>query len=192
MATIHKTTLTPSKLDLAARWMRAEPWYRGATTPNLSVVGGFRLDDPEGEVGLEFIVVRDDPDEVHYLLPFTYRGAPLPDGESENHLVGTLEHGVLGTRYVYDGPYDPVWRASVASLLDGEAEPQAGGVSDTPDRTVLLVAGTEAGEVGEATVVRVVEPGEPEGPGVVLPFEGPDGADVTARVLRGAPGTADS
>ena len=27
MAIIHKTTLTPSKLELLAEWLPAQPWY---------------------------------------------------------------------------------------------------------------------------------------------------------------------
>lgn len=188
MATLHQTTLKPSKLELLAHWMRAEPWYRGAMSPHLSVVGGFRLDDPDDEVGLEFFVLRDDPDGIEYFVPVTYRGAPLRDGESEHHLIGTMEHGVLGTRYVYDGPTDPVWCATVADLLDGEAEPQHRTRSDTPDKTVLLVAGTAAGTVGEDTVVRVLTAGTTEEPGVVVPWTSADGTEVTGLALRGVTG----
>jgi len=192
MSTIHHTTLRPSKLELLAQWMRAEPWYRGAMSPHLSIVGGFRLDDPDGEVGLEFLIVRDDPDGIVYLAPVSYRSAPLRDGESENHLIGTIEHGVLGTRYVYDGPADPVWRSAVAALLDGDAEPQHRSISDTPDRTVLLVAGTAAGEIGEDTVVRVLteidaDAGDVTEPGVVVPWTAADDREVTGLVLRGVP-----
>jgi hypothetical protein len=55
MAVIHKTTLA-GKLDLLAGWMPAQPWYADAgREPALAKAGGFRLDDPEGEVGIEFM-----------------------------------------------------------------------------------------------------------------------------------------
>ncbi len=59
VATIHKTTLSPSKLELLSSWLPTRAWYRGAAEPVLSRAGGFRLDDPEGEVGMEFMVVVD-------------------------------------------------------------------------------------------------------------------------------------
>ena len=48
----------------------------------LSRAGGFRLDDPADEVGLELVVVNDASGSVpmSYLTPLTYRGAPLLGG----------------------------------------------------------------------------------------------------------------
>ncbi|WP_291279423.1 hypothetical protein [Galactobacter sp.] len=190
MSIIHKATLVPSKLELLTDWLPVQPWYQGQDNPHLSVVGGFRLDDPDGEVGLEFMAVRDENDLTYYMVPLTYRCAPLPGDDALEHLVGTLDHSVLGKRYVYDGPHDHVWREAVAALLDGEAEPQARGVSDTRDLTVQLMPGTESGEVGEGTVNRVPVPGEVEGPGVVIPVDGPEGEAFPVLVLRGVSGVA--
>ena len=59
MAEIHRTTLAPSKLELLARWLPRQPWYAGGScSPALQKAGGFRLDDPLGEVGIEFMYVR--------------------------------------------------------------------------------------------------------------------------------------
>lgn len=60
MAIIHHTTLVPSKIELLAAWLPAQPWYlhRGRE-PELTKIGGFRLDDPQGEVGIEFMVAAD-------------------------------------------------------------------------------------------------------------------------------------
>lgn len=81
MAVIHETTMKPGKLDLLAAWLPAQPWYLGAgrREPRLTRAGGFRLDDPAGEVGIEFMVVADAAAEdiVYYLVPMTYRGHPL-------------------------------------------------------------------------------------------------------------------
>jgi hypothetical protein len=137
MAVIHHTTVKPTKLELLTSWLPSRPWYRGgAHEPKLAKAGGFRLDDPEGEVGIEFMVVTDTcgPHPVTYLVPLTYRGAPL-DG-AEHALVGTMEHGVLGRRWVYDGCHDPVAVAQLLALVEGRAEAQAQSVSDTPDREV--------------------------------------------------------
>ncbi|NKQ29357.1 maltokinase N-terminal cap-like domain-containing protein, partial [Streptomyces galbus] len=59
MAIIHRTTLEPTKLELLTGWLPTRPWYTGDGAPELSRPGGFRLDDPEGEVGIEFLVALD-------------------------------------------------------------------------------------------------------------------------------------
>ncbi|WP_425245855.1 maltokinase N-terminal cap-like domain-containing protein [Streptomyces sp. NEAU-NA10] len=137
MAVIHHTTLKPTKLELLTSWLPTRPWYvGGAGAPRLTKAGGFRLDDPEGEVGIEFMVATDScgPDPVHYLVPLTYRGAPL-DG-AEHALVGTMEHGVLGPRWAYDGCHDPVLVTQLLALFEGRVQAQAQSVSDAPDREV--------------------------------------------------------
>ncbi|MEV5931960.1 1,4-alpha-glucan branching protein [Streptomyces sp. NPDC093250] len=139
MAVIHRTTLVPTKLELLASWLPSRPWFHGdGKEPRPARAGGFRLDDPKGEVGIEFMIVTDAsgpgsaPDA--YLVPLTYRGAPLAG--AEHALVGTAEHGVLGRRWIYDGCHDPVAVAELAALIEGRAQAQAQNVSDTPDREV--------------------------------------------------------
>ena len=107
MAIIHNTTMSPTKLDLLAAWLPAQPWYRPTgQDPQLARMGGFRLDDPAGEVGIEFMVVTDRA--MTYQLPMTYRAGAL-DG-ADGALIGISEHGVLGRRWLYDGVHDPVLR----------------------------------------------------------------------------------
>ncbi|HWM37853.1 MAG TPA: 1,4-alpha-glucan branching protein, partial [Streptomyces sp.] len=82
MAIIHRTTVKPTKLDLLNSWLPSRSWYNGdggAGEPELAKAGGFRLDDPQGEVGIEFMLVADTSGvrPVTYLVPVTYRGAPL-------------------------------------------------------------------------------------------------------------------
>lgn len=167
MAVIHHTTLNPTKLELLAEWLPLKPWYRGTKDGTaLARAGGFRLDDPEGEVGIEFMVVTDasGDEPVAYLVPLTYRGAPLAG--AEDGLIGTLEHGVLGKRWVYDSLHDPVLLGQLLALLAGRAAAQAQSETDTPDPTVEVRAGgarvpadaTGSGAVtdtAEATVVTV-------------------------------------
>lgn len=168
MSTVYKTTLVPGKLDLLANWLPTRSWYTGTGgTPHLEKAGGFRLDDPDGAVGIEFLVATDAAGDHPraYLVPMTYRGAPLDGAEAA--LIGTCEHGVLGPRWVYDGTRDPVCVERLLALLAGEAEPQAQSVSDTPDPTVARsysgAAGLEWVEVGD----------------------GPGGTDITARTNSG-------
>jgi len=137
MAVIHHTVLKPSKLELLTSWLPSRPWYRGgAGAPRLTKAGGFRLDDPRGAVGIEFMVVTDTAgaDPAAYLVPLTYRGERL-DG-ADHALVGTMEHGVLGRRWAYDGCHDPVLVAQLLALIEGHAQAQDQNASDTPDRDV--------------------------------------------------------
>jgi hypothetical protein len=138
MAVIHNTTMSPGKLELLRDWLPAQPWYLiSGRGPELTRAGGFRLDDPAGEVGIEFMVVRDGsgPRAMTYQVPLTYRAGAL--AAAEDGLIGTSEHGVLGRRWIYDGTCDPVLVAQLVALVHGQAEPQAQGVSDTPDPTVI-------------------------------------------------------
>ena len=112
---IHDATLRPSKLALLTGFLPEQRWYVGKDhAPQLERVGAYRFEDPTGEVGIETHLVRDvaATPPVLYQVPLTYRAQPL-DG-AEHALVGTMEHSVLGTRYVYDAPQDPVY---VAELL---------------------------------------------------------------------------
>ncbi|MFC4373509.1 1,4-alpha-glucan branching protein [Nocardia halotolerans] len=137
MAVIHHTSLTPSKLELVEAWLPSRQWYRGSA-PRLSRAGGFRLDDADGAVGIEFMLLIDDSalGPVLYHVPLTYRDAPLPGADSA--LLGTAEHGVLGQRWVYDGTRDPVAVAAVADLLAGKVAAQSQSHSDTDDSTVVV------------------------------------------------------
>lgn len=107
MAVIHEATLSPDKLELASTWLARLPWASGLTLTER--IGGYRFDDPAGEVGVEcllFHATAADGRTVTLHLPLTYRGAPLEG--AEDFLVGTTEHSALGTRWVYDGCADPV------------------------------------------------------------------------------------
>jgi hypothetical protein len=136
MAVIHRTTLSPGKLELLAAWLPSQPWHGPAAgQPELARAGGFRLDDPDGEVGIEFVVVTDSSrDGTAYLTPLTYRGSPLADAEAG--LITTAEHGVLGRRWIYDGVRDPVLVAQLVALIQGGAQAQAQSLSNTADPTV--------------------------------------------------------
>jgi hypothetical protein len=139
MAIIHQTTLTPGKLELLAGWLPDQPWYPRGRDPELAKAGGFRLDDPAGEVGIEFMVVTDGSGDsaVSYLAPLTYRATALAGADGA--LVGTTEHGVLGHRWAYDGIADPVLVGQLVALVQGRAQPQAQSVSGTADPTVTCV-----------------------------------------------------
>ncbi|MGY0491676.1 maltokinase N-terminal cap-like domain-containing protein [Streptomyces sp. WG-D5] len=173
MSIIHRTTLTPTKLELLAEWLPRQPWYRGDGAPELAKAGGFRLDDPAGDVGLEFMAATDTsgPEPVTYHVPMAYRGAPL-EGAPDDALIGTTEHGVLGKRWVYDGAQDPVLLAQLTALLKGEVPAHAQSIDGALDPAVHARL---TGGAARPEIVRVLEAGA----------KAPDGAvgEVSAEWL---------
>lgn len=112
MALLYDATLVPEKLELLAAWLPSRSWFAG--TPEIEQVGAYRFDDPDGEVGVEAFVLRTAAGSLLH-VPVTYRAAALPG--AEDHLIGTLEHSVLGTRWVYDACADPVWATTLAATV---------------------------------------------------------------------------
>jgi len=174
MATIHRTTLAPTKLELLARWLPEQPWWRGGARPEPARAGGFRLDDPAGAVGIEFLFLTDQDSAYH--VPLSYRGAPLEDAEPA--LIGTSEHGVLGRRWVYDGTQDPVVIAALDAFVRGRAQAQQQSVSDTPDLSVT-VSGTPGAAV---EVLRVLGDRPPAEGYVEAGWTRPDGTAARGAV----------
>lgn len=192
MSEIFATTMDPTKHELIGAWLPRQPWFDGAHEPVLETVGGFRLDDPAGEVGMEFIIVVDSAPEtpVTYHVPLCYRGAELPGAEAS--LLGTSEHGVLGTRWIYDGEGDPVWQAQIRALLAGDVAAQHQNASHTLEPLVGVesAAGREPGVStgnGRITVIRRPAAGGAGSPGAAAWVSSPwteAGAPVHGAVIE--------
>jgi hypothetical protein len=206
MALLHEATISPRKDELVGPWLRTRQWWDGET--ERAPVGSFRLDDPAGEVGMECFLFGSASGSTLF-VPVTYRDAPLQGREAS--LLGTMEHSVLGTRYVYDACADPVFVATVldtirsggrqADLLlkraDGtevergpDATAKGDGVSTVPHHDPgLPVSPTDesdrstiAGPDFEITLMRQL--GEaPQGPALTGSFEG--GTDLRLVVISG-------
>ncbi|QUL79988.1 hypothetical protein [Brevibacterium sp. SMBL_HHYL_HB1] len=108
MADIYAAQLSPSKVEVVTEWVTGQDWaadFDLAAAP-LEPVTSYRFDDPAGDVGLEVHILRSG--DRHIQVPLTYRGTPL-DGADE-HLISTMDHSVLGKRWVYAGMGDPLFR----------------------------------------------------------------------------------
>jgi hypothetical protein len=139
-----------------------QPWYAGTGVPALRPVGAFRLEDPDGEVGMETHLIADGP--TVYQVPMTYRGAPLAEGA----LIATAEHSELGQRWIYDAESDPVWRTELLRLVrdGGVAGPSGrGGRQEVQVRGVPLRPMPDPATI---ELIRVLTPGEPGAAGVVM------------------------
>lgn len=164
MAILHQATLTPSKAELVGAWLPAQDWYDGPEPVTPRPVASFRFDDPAGEVGIETMLVRaDDDDATVWQVPMTYRATPLEG--ADGHLIGVLEHSVLGTRYVYDATGDPVYRDVLRAVIVGRGREAdltrvlSDGSTEVADKTMTVHGtGGTGGLDGEIDVLRRPEP----------------------------------
>lgn len=140
VAEIIPAELTPGKQEVLRAW-----W------PNFKELGAFRLVDPAGEVGIDFVIGTDGLDRL-IQLPVTYRSAELETGQ-----VGTMQHSALGTRYVTKALHDPVAVGEIVRVIlsgDTEAERSDGktqflhvqGSGQTPTTEVTEVVIEDASE----------------------------------------------
>ncbi|MGX1616545.1 CG0192-related protein [Micromonospora chalcea] len=168
MALLHRAELRPSKLELLAGWLPGRQWFAGEAGAPVSRVAAYRFDDPAGEVGVETLLVRAGDGPV-LQVPLTYRGAPLAG--ADEHLVGVIEHSVLGRRWAYDACGDPVYPPLLAAAVladagqaeeyfevDGKREARPASMTLTGSRTGRPVpTGPVSADPGDdgVTVVRV-------------------------------------
>lgn len=108
MSDIFNAILNPGKLEVISAWLSKQAWAAEADVApdSLQKVTSYRFDDPEGKAGAEVHIVAAG-DRV-FQVPLTYRGAELAG--AEKHLISTMEHSVLGKRWVYAGMGDPLFR----------------------------------------------------------------------------------
>lgn len=118
MAILHAATLTPTKQELIQQWVPTQPWGLGGGE-SLELIGAFRFDDPDGRVGMETHLARCGG--VLLTVPLTYRDEPLIGAEAA--LITEMQHSALGTRWVYDGLGDPLYRTMLAGVtMTGQGE----------------------------------------------------------------------
>ncbi|RUQ07411.1 hypothetical protein [Curtobacterium sp. HSID17257] len=184
MAVIHRAELRPSKAEALAAWLPAQPWSGLTAGAAVEVVTRFRFDDPEGEVGVEEIIVRTPEGRLLH-TPLTYRGAPL-DG-ARGSLVCEMHHSVLGQRWVYDAVADPVYadvlrraiatggheaeleRADGSGRLDKEGTAVGSGSAPDSPTVTSVAASTDGTETtvrtghGDLVVLRVIGLPVPDG-----------------------------
>lgn len=146
MALIHRAELSPSKLEILEGWLPHQPWIGTVDASSPEILGAFRFDDPDGQVGIETHLVRAGDRVVQ--VPVTYRGEPLdtyrgePLDGADRYLISTMEHSVLGRRWVYDAVGDPVYVEMLArTILTGgiQAELEYDEPSDRPPLTTRVI-----------------------------------------------------
>ena len=139
MSDIFAADLHPEKPVVVARRLSAR-FGADLSAEDLRMIASFRFDDPAGEVGCEthIVAVRlPDAGEVIAQVPLTYRGAPLDEAPAEA-LVTTMEHSVLGRRWVYEAAHDPVYVTELLlSITDAGGAAEQFRVEDDGSRSRL-------------------------------------------------------
>ncbi len=128
VALLYRAEITPSKVEIVSAWAPLQSWSGGLDLGTISPAGAYRFDDPEGEVGIETLLVRSADGQVAQ-VPLTYRGAALVGAETA--LITTMQHSVLGERWVYDGCGDPAFGQALATaILTGGSQAELEVVTD--------------------------------------------------------------
>jgi hypothetical protein len=182
VALLYQATLTPSKIELLQAWVPRQPWLGDADATTVEAVGAYRFDDPDGEVGIETLLLRTAAGQI-LQVPVTYRGSPMAG--SESLLIATSQHSVLGERWVYDACGDPVYvRAVATAILSGGTQAELQVMTDaglerrqvttrvwgsgSPDSAIPPIASVSYSSEGittvisashlELTLVRAIDP----------------------------------
>jgi hypothetical protein len=100
VAILYRGEITPSKIELVSAWAPLQSWSGSLDLGTLSPAGAYRFDDPQGEVGIETLLVR---------------GAAMNGAETA--LITRMQHSVLGERWVYDGCGDPAYAQALATAI---------------------------------------------------------------------------
>lgn len=162
MAFVHReATLRPTKIEIVREWLTAADWFDAVPeTVVTSAPLSYRFDDPDGKVGIEALVAAYRGGFIQ--LPLTYREAPL-DG-AESWLLTTMEHSVLGRRWIYDGVGDPVLATAIVNAIVGGAASAALEFGPEDDRrtaaTSIQARGTGSGPIPMTLDVVSVERSE--------------------------------
>lgn len=197
MAVIYQAQIRPTKLELIGSWLPAQPWFEGRGTDGLASLGAYRFDDPSGEVGVETLLLEVAEEVVQ--VPMTYRGSALAGADA--WLMGTMEHSMLGPRWVYDACADPVYASALAAVIlagGSQAKEWVEGDDGASRRTPSVVvtgsgsAGAQVAAVGDAddltvstvgTVSTVTAPAWVLTVARVVNVTGKEGAAVEAELV---------
>ena len=184
--------LPPSFLELLPPWVAQQRWYAGkGRVPQLRRIGGLLLEDPAGEVGIDIHLLLDDSGQTPtiYQVPLTYRSARLAG--ADHALVATIEDESMdqqdgpdphATRYVYDGPHDPVFATALLRLILDQGTASSGGPDDAEGSGGSGVAGHRISkdDLGAVLASHVLS-GEQSNTSVVLDLA--DTLDATSKPL---------
>ncbi|MCJ1699731.1 phosphotransferase [Rathayibacter festucae] len=161
-------------IDRAAAWVADQRWYASkGRRPELEIRGAWRLERGDGDVVVHLVIDRAGSSPVLYQVPVTVRSAP----------VAGLEDALIesdGTRFVYDGPRDPLFARALFELIaDGgssDAEGALGGARAEGHRQPGAVIGAFASS-------RILS-GEQSNTSIIVQTTAEDGSAGTPVIVK--------
>lgn len=149
ITTVHAgATMKPTPLELLAPWIARQPWFVG--NPALEMVGRFKFEDPNGEVGLDNFIIRSG--KHLYYVPLTWRSTMLPGWAD---LIGEVDHGTLGRRYCYNAETDPVFLEELRRvIIEGDTDSEVHTTTGEVRERTIDVKGNGEPCDGKVRVVR--------------------------------------
>lgn len=110
------------------------------------LIGAFRFVDPNGEVGIETMIVSQTGPLLQ--LPVTYRSHRI----SDDFEVSTMQHSELGQRYVTKTIADPVAVAEyIRVIIEGDTNAQRSDGVQPP----LVIRGTGSAGADNLTIENI-------------------------------------
>ncbi|ROQ06340.1 trehalose synthase-fused probable maltokinase [Rathayibacter sp. PhB93] len=161
-------------IDRAAAWVADQRWYASkGRRPELEIRGEWRLERGDGDIVVHLVIDRAGSSPVLYQVPVTVRSAP----------VAGLEDALIesdGTRFVYDGPRDPLFARALFELIaDGgssDAEGALGGARAEGHRQPGAVIGAFASS-------RILS-GEQSNTSIIVQTTAEDGSAGTPVIVK--------
>ncbi|MCJ1685589.1 phosphotransferase [Rathayibacter sp. VKM Ac-2927] len=161
-------------IDRAAAWVADQRWYASkGRRPELEIRGEWRLERGDGDVVVHLVIDRAGSSPVLYQVPVTVRSSP----------VAGLEDALIesdGTRFVYDGPRDPLFARALFELIaDGgssDAEGALGGARAEGHRQPGAVIGAFASS-------RILS-GEQSNTSIIVQTTAEDGSAGTPVIVK--------
>ncbi|MDY0912359.1 maltokinase N-terminal cap-like domain-containing protein [Rathayibacter festucae] len=161
-------------IDRAAAWVADQRWYASkGRRPELEIRGEWRLEHSDGDVVVHLVIDRAGSSPVLYQVPVTVRSAP----------VAGLEDALIesdGSRFVYDGPRDPLFARALFELIaDGgssDAEGAPGGARAEGHRQPGAVIGAFASS-------RILS-GEQSNTSIIVQTTAEDGSAGTPVIIK--------
>ncbi len=172
---------SPSITAFLPQWVAQQRWYAGkGRVPAMRRIGGLQLVDPAGQVDIDVHLLLDESAQTPttYQVPLTSRTAPLPG--AEHALIATVEHGSLGTHYVYDAPHDPAYAAALLRLILDEGTMESDGTQGSVVVGGHRVATADPGHLAASHVLT----GEQSNTSIILDLADGHGVASTSLICK--------
>ena len=173
----------PRSFETLANWISAQRWYSGkGRAIRASVLGGYQLADPAGEVSIYVMFVLDEAEPPRlYQVPITARrtvSSSVPVAPLTEYADANGE-----AVYLFDGPHDPAFARALLQLILSESDTNTLGTSAT-DQTVYARGHRALPGADVEIVTSRVLGGEQSNTSIVYEMKDADGAPARPVICK--------